>query len=215
MNIGCSWGAPNTHHLTNRFRRPRNLAETGCSPSAADDIAVANLASMVAKMLTGIASHTQCSVAAVAEVLLNKLQKIRKMSAVKRSLLRHESGDISCALSANGCDIVVDKQASNDNASALITVPVVCDTAATMPVVGVDLAGVVGALKKTKVSVSLDTANGLRHITEAVNVPNAKGLMDRSLVVDGCSRSLCPVVSVRESKQLGFEIDAGATGARF
>ena len=46
-------------------------------------------------------------------------------------------------------------------------------------------------------------------------MPNAKGLMDRSLVVDGCSRSLCPVVSVRESKQLGFEIDQGATGARF
>ena len=41
-------------------------------------------------------------------------------------------------------------------------------------------------------------------------MPNAKGLhvMDRSLVVDGCSRSLCPVVSVCESKQLGFEIDA-------
>ena len=70
-------------------------------------------------------------------------------------------------------------------------------------------------IKKTKVSVSLDTANGLKHITEAVNVPNAKGLMDRSLVVDGCSRSLCHVVSVCESKQLGFEIDAGATGARF
>ena len=31
VNIGCSWGAPNTHHLTNRFRRPRNLADTGCS----------------------------------------------------------------------------------------------------------------------------------------------------------------------------------------
>ena len=61
-------------------------------------------------------------------------------------------------------------------------------------------------IKKTKVSVSLDTANGLKHITEAVNVPNAKGLMDRSLVVDGCSRSLCPVVSVCESKQLGFEL---------
>ena len=39
--------------------------------------------------------------------------------------------------------------------------------------------------------------------------------MDRSLVVDGCSRSLCPVASVCESKQLGVEIDAGATGARF
>ena len=92
------------------------------------------------------------------------------------------------------------KQVPNDKASALITVPVVCDTTATMPVVGANLAGVVGPLKKTKVSVSLDTANGVRHITEALNVPNAKGLMDRSLVVDGCSRSLCPVVSVCESK---------------
>ena len=109
----------------------------------------------------------------------------------------------------------VGKHRSGDNTSALIAVPVVCDTAATMPVVGADLAGVAGALKKTKVSVSLDTANGLKHITEAVDVPNAKGLMDRSLVVDGCSRSLCPVVAVCESKQLGFEIDAGATGARF
>ena len=90
-----------------------------------------------------------------------------------------------------------------------------CDTTATMLVVGADLSKVVGSFKKTKVSVSLDTANGLKHITEAVDVPNAKGLMDRSLVVDGCSRSLCPVVSVCESKQLGFEIDQGATGARF
>ena len=42
------------------------------------------------------------------QVLLNKLQKIRKMSAVKRSLLRHVPGDISCALGANGCDIATD-----------------------------------------------------------------------------------------------------------
>ena len=84
-----------------------------------------------------------------------------------------------------------------------------------MTVVGVDLSKVVGPFKKTKVSVSLDTANGLRHITEVVDVANAKGLMDRSLVVDGCSRCLCPVVSVCESKQLGFEIDQGVTGARF
>ena len=48
-----------------------------------------------------------------------------------------------------------------------------------------------------------------------MDVPNVRGLMDRSLVVDGCSRSLCPVVDVCESKQLGFEIDAGAIGARF
>ena len=108
----------------------------------------------------------------------------------------------------------MDKQESN-KASALITVPVVCDTVATMPVVDADLSKAVGSFKKTKVSASLDTANGLRHIIEAVDVPNAKGLMDRSLVVDGCSRSLCPVVSMCESKQLGFEIDGGATGARF
>ena len=63
------------------------------------------------------------------------------MSARRRKS-KQESGDISCALSANGCDIVVNKQESNDNASALITIPVVCDTAATMLVVGADLAGV-------------------------------------------------------------------------
>ena len=90
-----------------------------------------------------------------------------------------------------------------------------CDTAATMPVVGADLSGAAGGFNKTKVSVSLDTANGTKQITEAVDVPNAKGLMDRSLVVAGCSRSLCPVVAVCESKQLGFQIDQGATGARF
>ena len=75
---------------------------------------------MVAKMLTGIAFHAQCSVAAVAEVLLTTLQRRREMSA-KRRKSKQESGDISCALSPNGCDIVVDKQGSHDNASALIT----------------------------------------------------------------------------------------------
>ena len=109
----------------------------------------------------------------------------------------------------------VGKQGSNANDNALKIVPVVCDTVATMPVVGADLSKAVGSLKKTKVSVSLDTANGLKQINEVVNVPNAKGLMDRFLVVDGCSRSLCPVVSVCESKQLCFKIDQGTTGARF
>ena len=150
------------------------------APPEGEDVAVANLASMVARMLTGIVSHTHCSVAAIAEVLVSKLQRIRMMSVARRS--KQESGEISSALGANGCDVVVGdyiakqrraqhrhlhpsmyKQESNDNASALITVPVVCDTAATMPVVGADLTGVVGALKKTKVSVSLDTANGFRH----------------------------------------------------
>ena len=50
------------------------------------------------------------------------MQKIRKMSVVRRSLLRH---DISCALSANGCDIVVAKQESNE-ASALDTCTRLC-----------------------------------------------------------------------------------------
>ena len=52
---------------------------------------MANLASMVARMLTGIASHTHCSVAVVAEVLVSKLQKIRMMSVAKRS--KQESGE--------------------------------------------------------------------------------------------------------------------------
>ena len=63
----------------------------------ADDVAVVILAAMVAKMLTGIASHAQCSVAAVAEVLLTTLQRRRKMSA-KRRKSRHDSGDHGCRL---------------------------------------------------------------------------------------------------------------------
>jgi hypothetical protein len=73
----------------------------------ADDVAVANLAAMVAKMLTGIAFHAQCSVGAVAEVLLATLQRRREMSA-RRKMSRHVPGDISCALGANGCDIATD-----------------------------------------------------------------------------------------------------------
>ena len=73
----------------------------------ADDVARANLAAMVAKMLTGIAFHAQCSVRVVAEVLLATVQRRREMSA-RREGSRHVSGDISCALSANGCDIATD-----------------------------------------------------------------------------------------------------------
>ena len=134
-------------------------AQSSVPAVPADDVAVANLASMVAKMLTGIAFHAQCSVTAVAKVLLTTLQRRREMSAKGRKS-KQESGDISCA---DGCDVIVHKQESNE-ASALITVPVVCDTAATMPVVGADLSKAVDSFKKTKVSVSLDTANGLKHI---------------------------------------------------
>ena len=35
-------------------------------------------------------------------------------------------------------------------------------------------------------------------------MPNARGLMDRSLVVKNCARSLCPVVAVCESQSFGF-----------
>ena len=55
--------------------------------------AVANLASMVAKMLTSIAFHAQCSVTAVAEVLLTNLQRRREMYARRRKS-KQESGDI-------------------------------------------------------------------------------------------------------------------------
>ena len=58
----------------------------------ADDVAVANLASMVAKMLTGIAFHTRCSVSAVAKVLLTTLYRRGKMSAGGRER-KQESGD--------------------------------------------------------------------------------------------------------------------------
>ena len=84
-------------------------------PIEGEDVAVANLASMVARMLSGIASQAQCSVAAVSEVLVSKLQRIRMMSAARRS--KDESGEISSALGANGYDNVVSKQGFNDKAS--------------------------------------------------------------------------------------------------
>ena len=69
-----------------------------------------------------------------------------------------------------------------------------------------DLSGVVSGLKKVPVSVRLDTAQGTAVVTEAVDIPKSKGLMDKALVVDNCSRSLCPVlvvtVPVCESKNL-------------
>ena len=55
------------------------------SQAEGEDVAVANLASMVARMLSGIASQAQCSVAAVSELLVSKLQRRRMMSAAKRS----------------------------------------------------------------------------------------------------------------------------------
>ena len=50
------------------------------------------------------------------------------------------------------------------------------------------------------------TAQGTAVITDAIDIPKSKGLMDKTLVVDNCSRSLCPVlvvtVPVCESKNL-------------
>ena len=62
---------------------------------------------------------------------------------------------------------------------------------ADMPVAGADLQGLVSTLNKTPVTVALETADGTAVVTEAVDVPNAKGLMNKSLVVKNCARSLC------------------------
>ena len=77
------------------------------APPEREDVAVANLASVVARMLTGIASHTHCSVAAVAEVLVSKLQKIRMMSVAKRS--KQESGEffVSSGHSGSNSEILL------------------------------------------------------------------------------------------------------------
>jgi hypothetical protein len=42
-NIGLPGVNPGTHHLTNRFRRLQNLAETGCSPSESEFMNQLNL----------------------------------------------------------------------------------------------------------------------------------------------------------------------------
>ena len=71
------------------------------------------------------------------------------MLSAKRRESKQEFGVISCASSANGCDDVVDRWGSDVNASTMLTVHAVCDTAATMPVVGADLSKVVGSFKGT------------------------------------------------------------------
>ena len=53
-----------------------------------------------------IVFHAQCDVVAVAKVLLATLQR-REMMSAKRRRIKQEPGEIGCALSANGCVVVV------------------------------------------------------------------------------------------------------------
>ena len=177
------------------------------------DAAVANLAAVLSRLLTGLAARACTSVALVADVLSSRLQR--------RILRRKNECSHSCCDTPPGTTDVVKAKAGAvgcDNcgtAGSALSVRVVCDTAATMPVAGADMQELVSTLNKTPVTVALETADGTAVVTETVNVPAAQGLMDNSLVVKNCARSLCPVVAVCESQSLGFQIDSGATGARF
>ena len=148
---------------------------------------LAQVTAMVARVVRGMSQSLGCSVSKVTCMVADRMQTMQ---------MKKRRSDVK--LSSHGSD---------SGESALVSV--VCDTAATMPVAGADLSGVVSGLKKVPVSVRLDTAQGTAVITEAVDIPKSKGLMDKALVVDNCSRSLCSMVTVCESKNLGFEIDAG------
>ena len=173
-----------------------------------EDTAVADLAGVLAQLLRGVSASCRCSVTELVSVISRRLQTMNRKTVQAGS--EHGSGKPSA--NAEG---LLSKQEPECGGTGAALVSIVCDTAATMPVVGADMLGAVAPLNRTPVSVSLGTAQGTAVITEAVDVPDARGLMDKSLVVSGCSRSLCPVVTVCESKNLGFEIDQGATGARF
>ena len=187
-------------------------------PAAAEadaiETAVANLAEVLPRVLAGVAARACISVALVADVLSSTLQR-------RMARRRNEYSHSSCGASPGTTDGVINlttgpnKGGDDVLTGSALSVRVVCDTAATMPVAGADLQGLVSTLNKTPVTVALETADGTAVVTEAVDVPNAKGLMNRSLVVKNCARSLCPVVAVCESQSLGFQIDSGATGARF
>ena len=185
--------------------------QDGSAGEGDDDTAVAHLAGILSKLLRGVSASCGCSVSELVSVIVGRLQTIKTRS-------EESVGDGTPLGEPNASAVAGDvnvNEADNTSADAAALVSVVCDTAATMPVVGADLIGALAQHNKTPVSVALDTADGTVTVTEAVDVPGARGLMQRSLVVEGCSRSLCPVVTVCANQNLGFQIDQGATGARF
>jgi hypothetical protein len=198
---------PAGHSAPQAYTPPPAAAEAD-----ATEAAVANLAEVLSRMLAGVAARTCISVALVADVLSSSLQR-------RMTRRRNEYSHSSCDAPAGTTDINLVTGSNMGGVNVLtgsaLSVRVVCDTAATMPVAGADLQGLVGTLNKTPVTIALETADGTTIVTEAVDVPNAKGLMNKSLVVKNCARSLCHVVAVCESQSLGFQIDSGATGATF
>jgi hypothetical protein len=192
---------------------PPYVAPAGAEAEETDE-AVANLAGVLARLLQGMSATCNCSVSALVSVIAVRLQKMGQQKAGRRSeAISGQANTDDNKVAGASCMLVDNRAEMGNSESALVSV--VCDTAATMPVAGADIIGALAQCDKTPVSVSLDTAHGTVRITEAVDVPNAKGLMDKSLVVSDCQRSLCPVVSVCETRNLGFEIDQGASGARF
>ena len=213
--------AGNGHPPPPGHSAPHHQATPNPAAGESEEVAVANLAEMLSRLMKGVSAACGCSVSELVGVIVSRLQKIKTRSEelIGNGTSLSEPKDFNVGAVAGNVN-VIEPAGSSDSfgcaeSGAAALVSVVCDTVATMPVAGADLIGALAQCDKTPVSVSLDTADGTVRVTEAVDVPSARGLMQRFLVVEGCSRSLCPVVTVCANQGQGFEIDRGATGARF
>ena len=164
----------------------------------AEATAVAHLAEVFSRMLRGVSNACGVSVCDVAGLLTSRLQMLREerksecTNVVRAGLNVAECSLLECEnkLGTGKADVVnVSDDVGDCGASAMVAV--VCDTAATMPVVGADLIDALASKHKSSVSVLLDTAHGTVNVDKAVDVPGARGLMDKSLVVDSVVLARC------------------------
>ena len=126
------------------------VPQPAAAEADATEAAVANLVGVLSRMLAGVAARACTSVALVADayVLSSTLQR----RIIRR---RNEHSHSGCdAPPGTTNDVVHVKAGPNEGDTGVLvgsalSVRVVCDTAATMPVAGADLQGLVGTLDKT------------------------------------------------------------------
>ena len=92
---------------------------------------------------------------------------------------------------------------------------VVMDTAATMPIVGKDLMHLARNVRPLPHPVSLETANGLVEVTSQCDLPAPHGVMNNSLCVPSCARTLNPGVATCLKHGFGLVIDEGGATGRY
>jgi hypothetical protein len=115
-------------------------APAGGEGEGDDDVAVAHLAGILAKMLRGMSATCGCSVSKLVSVITDRLQTIMARSDERersQSPLGELKGLNVSALAStvnnNDCEGTSDRPECNGTGAALVSV--VCDTAATMPII--------------------------------------------------------------------------------